>query len=73
VEPVLWPARDINSDDVIAFAGFPGYWREQRGRGGLTFYSFSSGASAIASLGPAHLYTRIQMMRCCAPETVDSI
>lgn len=61
VEPRTWPPGDFADDDVIAFAGFPGRWREQPGQGGLTFYSFSSGASPVTSVGPAHLYTRIEI------------
>jgi hypothetical protein len=61
VEPAVWPPGDVSPDDVIAFAGYPGLWREQPGLGGLRFYSFSSGASGVASLGSTHMYTRIEI------------
>jgi hypothetical protein len=61
VEPMHWPPGDIALDDVVAFAGFPGDWREQPARGEMTFHSFASGASPIRSLGPTHFYTRLEI------------
>ncbi len=66
VEPIRWPPATVASDDVIAFAGFPGVWREQLSEGHLRFYSFSSGASPVSAIGDLHLVTRIEAEECVA-------
>lgn len=64
VEPTVWPPHDVSRDDVICLGGFPGIWREQIGLGHLRFYSFSSGASQVHSVGEHHLMTRIEVSEC---------
>jgi hypothetical protein len=66
VDPIRWPPAALTTDDVIAFAGFPGIWREQVSRGYLRFYSFSSGASPVETIGDQHLVTRIEAEQCVA-------
>jgi hypothetical protein len=66
VDPIRWPPSSITTDDVIAFAGFPGIWREQVSLAYLRFYSFSSGASPVSALGERHLMTRIEPEECVA-------
>jgi hypothetical protein len=64
VEPPSWPPSDISEDDVICLAGFPGIWREQLNLGYLRFFSFSSGASGVSSVGENHFVTRIEVEQC---------
>jgi hypothetical protein len=64
VEPTIWPPRDVSRDDVICLGGFPGIWREQITLRHLRFYSFSSGASQVHSVGQHHLMTRIEVEQC---------
>jgi hypothetical protein len=66
LDPIRWPPGPVVTDDVIAFAGFPGIWREQVSLGYLRFYAFSSGASPVSSIGDQHLVTRIQLEECVA-------
>lgn len=66
VDPIRWPPGPVVTDDVIAFAGFPGIWREQVSLGYLRFYTFSSGASPVSSIGDQHLVTRIEFEECVA-------
>jgi hypothetical protein len=61
VEPTKWPPEEITMDDTVAFAGFPGEWREQPAKGEMTFHSFASGASPIRSVHPTHFYTRLEI------------
>jgi hypothetical protein len=67
INPVSWPPGEVCQDDILAFAGFPGIWREEVGAEHLRFYSFSSGATAVDSLADDHLYTRIKPDECVAP------
>lgn len=64
IEPIRWPPGPIERDDVLAFAGYPGIWRSQPDLGYVRFYSFSSGTTAVDSLGDHHLVTRIQFDEC---------
>ena len=64
IEPTAWPPRQVESDDVLALAGFPGIWRNQIDVGHLQFYSFSSGATGVDARGDRHLVTRIQIQQC---------
>jgi Trypsin-like peptidase domain len=61
VEPTKWPPEEITLDDAVAFAGFPGEWREQPAKGEMTFHSFASGASPIRSVHPTYFYTRLEI------------
>jgi hypothetical protein len=61
VEPAQWPPGEITLDDAVAFAGFPGNWREQPARGELTFRSFASGASPIRGLHHTYFYVRLEL------------
>lgn len=64
IEPLSWPPSGISEDDVICLAGFPGIWREQLTLGYLRFYSFSSGASEVHSVGEDRFVTRIEAEKC---------
>jgi hypothetical protein len=66
IEPVRWPPGDISTDDVLAYAGFPGVWREEVATDHLRFYSFGSGASGVHSVGTSYLYTRVEPKECLA-------
>jgi hypothetical protein len=62
VDPYRWPPGDVDSDDVLAFAGFPGLGREQVDPDYFRFHAFSAGTTAVASKGgPDHLYTQIDL------------
>jgi hypothetical protein len=64
IEPARWPPELVSGDDVLALAGFPGIWRDQLDCGYLRFYSFSSGATGVHSVGESHLVTRINIDDC---------
>ena len=64
VEPTIWPPRALSKEDVICLGGFPGIWRQQIDLAHLRFYSFSSGAGQIYSVGEHHLMTRIDVELC---------
>ncbi len=49
---------------MIAFAGFPGFWREQPGIAHLRFFSYSSGAGEIYSIREDYFYTRTDLDKC---------
>jgi hypothetical protein len=59
-----WPPGDLHESDLLAFAGFPGIWRQQLELGFLRFYSVTSGTSEIAALGEYHLFTRLAIAEC---------
>jgi hypothetical protein len=61
VEPTQWPPGEISEGEAVAFAGFPGEWREQPARGEMEFHSFASGASPIRSVHPTYFYTQLEM------------
>lgn len=64
VQPTIWPPREVSEQDAVCFAGFPGIWREQKDLGYLRFYSFSSGASKVLSVGEDYIVTTIQLGKC---------
>jgi hypothetical protein len=64
VTPTTWPPREVSLQDVICLGGFPGVWREQINLGHLRFYSFSSGAAQVHSVGEHHLMTRVEVDKC---------
>lgn len=64
VEPFRWPPAEVDREDVLALAGFPGVWRDQVDINHLRFYSFSSGATPVESSGDKHLVTRIKIEEC---------
>jgi hypothetical protein len=66
IHPARWPPGDLVDSDVLAFAGFPGVWREQLDEGYLRFYSFSSGASSVESISPDRFFTRLALESCVA-------
>jgi len=59
--PGSWPPRDLTDSDILAFAGYPGVWREQLALGHLRFYSVTSGTAEIAALGEHHLVTSLAL------------
>lgn len=63
-EPLNWPPGNLQEGDLLAFAGFPGVWRQQLEIGYLRFYSVTSGTSEIAALGERHLVTRLALDEC---------
>jgi hypothetical protein len=63
IEPTRWPPGEIDGEDVLALAGFPGIWRSQVDVDHLRFYSFSSGATGVEARGESHLVTRILIVR----------
>lgn len=59
IEPASWPPGEVLEEDVICLAGFPGIWREQVSLGHLRFYSFSSGATFVQSVGEERFAIRV--------------
>jgi len=66
IDPIRWPPEAFTTEDVFAFAGFPGIWREQVSRGYLRFYSFSSGAGPVDTIGEQHLMIHLHEEECLA-------
>ena len=58
-EASTWPPGDLADTDLLAFAGYPGVWRNQLALGYLRFYAVTSGTAEIAALGESHLVTRM--------------
>ncbi len=48
--PPYWPPNEITRGDFVAFAGFPGRWRNYLSWYEISFDSFSSGACLVASV-----------------------
>lgn len=62
VSPTQWPPREIDREnDVLAFAGFPGIWREQPDRDYFRFYSLSCATVGVESLAEQHLWTSLRL------------
>lgn len=49
IEPLSWPPSDVNENDVVCLAGFPGIWRDQLSVNELRFQWFSSGSAFVRS------------------------
>lgn len=62
--PPVWPPAEISTEDAVSFGGFPGVWSEQLQASHLRFYSFSSGAGEVTSVGERHVYTRLRLDEC---------
>lgn len=56
-----WPPAELSGTEILAFAGFPGVWREQLALSYLRFYSVTCGTAEIASLAERHFYTRLAL------------
>ena len=62
IVPREWPPEELDAEDVLALAGFPGIGREQVESDYFRFHLFSAGTTAVASRGgPTHFYTRIDL------------
>jgi hypothetical protein len=66
IEPRRWPPDEIERDEVLTLAGFPGIWRSQMDLDHVRFYSFSHGATGVHAVGETHLVTRIEIDECIA-------
>ena len=55
-----WPPGEVKQGDFVAFGGFPGELRQAPSFYELSFGSFSSGASQVASVNEAHLVSRFE-------------
>lgn len=53
--PRVWPPPEVEPDDHVYFAGFPGVQRKQTGSTELTFGAFAASAS-VASVGPGYFW-----------------
>ncbi len=56
-----WPPGDVSEKDILAFAGFPGVWREQLALGYLRFYAVTVGTADVASVSEKSLMTRLDL------------
>ena len=64
IQPRHWPPNDVELDEAVTLAGFPGIWRSQVDMNHLRFYSFSHGATGVQAVGENHLVTRIEIDKC---------
>jgi hypothetical protein len=55
-----WPPGDVMIGDFVAFGGFPGKLRKAMSFDELSFGSFSSGASRVASVGEDYLVSQFE-------------
>lgn len=53
--PSKWPPGEVVENQFIAFAGFPGVWREALDSTSLIFNAFSCGACLVESVTDDHL------------------
>ena len=53
--PSKWPPGEVNIDQFVAFAGFPGAWRESVDSSSLVFNAFTCGACLVGSVTDDHL------------------
>lgn len=60
-EPRAWPPGDVSEGDIVAFAGFPGEWRDQASPVDMQFYQFSQSATVIESVADEHVAVRIAL------------
>jgi hypothetical protein len=58
--PVSWPPEPVVQGDFIAFGGFPGQWRLQLELDALEFGTYSSGASAVTTVGDHHFVSQFE-------------
>ncbi len=55
-----WPPGDVMNGDFVAFGGFPGKLRQAMSFDKLSFGSFSSGASRVASVGEDYVISQFE-------------
>lgn len=55
-----WPPGDVREGDFVAFGGFPGELRQAVSFAELSFGSFSSGASRVASVNEDYLVSQFE-------------
>jgi hypothetical protein len=73
VTPSTWPPADVSPDDVVALAGFPGIGRQQITPDYFRFHLLSAGTSEVASLGAAHLVTRLELEKCISSGVLPQV
>jgi hypothetical protein len=59
-EPPQWPPGGVKEGDFVAFGGFPGELRHAVSFDELSFGSFSSGASRVASVNEDYLVSQFE-------------
>jgi hypothetical protein len=59
-EVAQWPPGDVMDGDFVTFGGFPGKLRQARSFDELSFGSFSSGASRVASVGEDYVVSQFE-------------
>ena len=58
--PPRWPPRALEPGDFIAVGGFPAAWRDQVGRAGIVYDSFSLGATRVTAVYPDHFICQFE-------------
>lgn len=58
--PVSWPPKDVKEGEYILFGGYPGLWKSHFSGTEIVFDSFSSGASAVTSVGPDYMICQFE-------------
>ena len=59
-EVAQWPPGDVMNGEFVAFGGFPGKLRQAMSFDELSFGSFSSGASRVASVGEDYVVSQFE-------------
>ncbi len=59
-EIAQWPPGDVKKSDFVAFGGFPGELRQAMSFDELSFGSFSSGASRVASVSEEYVVSQFE-------------
>lgn len=59
-EPAQWPPAEVKEGHFVAFGGFPGELRKATSFDELSFGSFSSGASRVASVNESYLVCQFE-------------
>ncbi len=59
-EVAHWPPGEVMENDFVAFGGFPGKLRQAISFDELSFGSFSSGASRVASVGQDYVVSQFE-------------
>jgi len=77
IVPSTWPPGEVSTDDILALAGFPGIGRQHFTPDYFRFHLLSAGTTEVASLGSAHVVTRLELEKCISsgvlPEVTEDL
>lgn len=58
--PIHWPPGALEPGDFISVGGFPEVWRNQVGRAGIDYDTFSLGATPVTVVHPDHFICQLE-------------